>query len=85
MIQIPNIVAVLAPFFTCIQLLPQIYKTYITKRVSDLSFYSILLLLITNLLWLLRGYYILDYPLIITGVFTMIINIALLTLYLIYK
>ena len=85
MIQIPVIVAILATFFSCIQLLPQLYKTYTTKRVSDLSFYSILLLLITNLLWLLRGYYILDYPLIITGVFTMIINITLLTLYLIYK
>ena len=85
MIQIPIIVAVFAPFFTCIQLLPQLYKTYITKRVVDLSFYSILLLLITNLLWLIHGCYILDYPLIITGLFTMIINTTLLTLYLIYK
>ena len=85
MIQLPSIVAVLAPFFTCIQLLPQIYKTYITKRVTDLSFYSIILILITNLLWLLHGYYTFDYPLIITGIFTIIINTTLLALYFIYK
>lgn len=36
---IPVIVATLAPIVNCIQLFPQLYKTYITKSVEDLSLY----------------------------------------------
>jgi hypothetical protein len=41
---LPFIVATLAPIVNSIQLLPQLYKTYITKSVKDLSFYSLLLI-----------------------------------------
>ena len=79
------IIATLAPIVNCIQLFPQLYKTYKTKSVKDLSFYSLLLILTTNILWLLHGYFIFDISLIIAGVVSMIINIALLTLYLLYR
>ena len=82
---LPIIVATLAPIVNCIQLFPQLYKTYITKRVKDLSFYSLSLILLTNLLWLLHGYFILDISLIAAGVVSMIINVALLSLYLLYR
>jgi len=81
----PFIVATLAPIVNSIQLFPQLYKTYITKSVNDLSFYSLLLILTTNLLWLLHGYFIFDISLITAGVFSMTINITLLTLYFFYK
>jgi uncharacterized protein with PQ loop repeat len=82
---IPFIVAILAPIVNSIQLFPQLYKTYYTKSVKDLSFFSLSLILITNLLWLIHGYFILDTSLIAAGVVSMAINIALLTLYFLYR
>ena len=79
------IVATLAPIITCIQPFPQLYKTYITKSVNDLSVYSLLLILMTNLLWLLHGYFINDYSLIVTGLIITTINTMLLTLYFLYR
>ena len=38
---LPFIVSTLAPIVNCIQLIPQLYKTYITKSVKDLSIYSL--------------------------------------------
>ena len=49
---IPIIIATLAPIVNSIQFFPQLYKTYITKSVKDLSFFSLSLILINNLLWL---------------------------------
>jgi uncharacterized protein with PQ loop repeat len=82
---LPFVVATLAPIFNSIQLFPQLYKTYTTKSVKDLSFYSLALILTTNLLWLLHGYFIIDFSLIIAGTVSMIINLALLTLFFLYK
>jgi uncharacterized protein with PQ loop repeat len=82
---IPIVVATLAPIVNSIQLFPQLYKTYITKSVKDLSLYSLSLILITNLLWLLHGYFIIDISLIVAGLVSMIINIALLTLFFLYR
>jgi MtN3 and saliva related transmembrane protein len=81
----PLMVATLAPIVNCIQLFPQLYKTYRTKRVNDLSLYSLLLILTTNLLWLLHGYFIMDKSLIVAGLISMTVNITLLMLYFYYK
>lgn len=82
---IPIIVATIAPIVNCIQLFPQLYKTFTTKSVKDLSLYSLLLILFTNSLWLLHGYFILDFPLIISGSISMFANTLLLVLYLFYR
>lgn len=59
-------VSILAPIFNCIQVIPQLWKTYQTKKVKDLSFTTILLMITTNLLWFLHGNFIYDIPLIIS-------------------
>jgi MtN3 and saliva related transmembrane protein len=82
---IPFIVAILAPIVNSIQVLPQLYKTYYTKSVKDLSLFSLSLILMTNLLWLLHGYFIIDTSLIAAGVISMAINIALIALYFLYR
>jgi MtN3 and saliva related transmembrane protein len=82
---IPIIVATLAPIVNSIQLFPQLYKTYITKSVKDLSLYSLSLILLTNLLWLLHGFFIIDISLIVAGTVSMIINVALLILFFLYR
>lgn len=78
-------IAGLAPIVNSIQLIPQLHKTYITKSVKDLSFYSLLLILIGNLLWLLHGYFIVDTSLIVAGMISMFINMTLLLFYFFYK
>ena len=82
---LPLAVSTLAPFLTCIQLLPQLYKTVKTRRVDDLSFYSLILLFSTNIMWILHGYFIMDIPLIVAGSISSLVNMALITLYLRYK
>lgn len=79
------VVATLAPIVNCIQLFPQLYKTYKTKHVKDLSFGSLCLILLTNLLWLLHGYFIMDASLLVAGVISLLINGSLMGLYLRYR
>ena len=82
---IPSIVATLAPLFSCIQLLPQVYKTYITKSAEDLSYYSLICLVVTTLLWTLHGYFIKDAALFIAGIISLFINFSLFWLYIKYS
>ena len=79
------IIAILAPLVNCVQLLPQLVRTYQTKHVKDLSLWSLLLILFTNILWFTHGYFIQDMALIISGLISVSINGSLLSLYLIYR
>jgi len=79
------IISILAPLVNTIQQIPQLYKTFTTKRVKDLSLYSLLLILTTNILWLLHGYFIMDVSLIVSGGFSLFVNGTLLLLYFLYK
>jgi MtN3 and saliva related transmembrane protein len=78
---LPLIVSILAPFFGTIQLLPQLYKTYHTRSVEDLSMHTILCIFVTDILWLLHGVFIFDLSLIISSCISTIIIISLVFLY----
>ena len=82
---LPLVVATLAPTINCVQLVPQLYKTFRTKRVKDLSLYSLLLIVATNVLWLLHGYFIWDLSLLAAGSISIAINTTLLVLYFLYR
>jgi uncharacterized protein with PQ loop repeat len=77
-------IATLAPIASCFQLLPQLHKTYTTKNVKDLSFYTLLLIFTSNLLWTLHGYFIEDTALISSGFINFAIIVPLLWLYIKY-
>ena len=79
------IIAILAPIVTSLQLLPQLYKIYKSKNVKDVSIHSLFLFLLTNLLWLLHGYFISDYSLIIGSGIGMFISITSLILHITYS
>lgn len=79
------IIATLAPILSIIQLIPQLYKTYTTKSVDDLSIYFIVLILITNLLWLFHGYFINDWSLIVAGLLAASVSLSMLILFVMYK
>ena len=80
-----NIIAVLAPSLNAVQILPQLIKTWNTKSVSNLSFYTILVMIVTNILWLLHGINIEDNALTISGGFALIINTILAGLFILYQ
>jgi len=80
-----SVVATLAIVLNCIQQIPQVYKTFLTKSVKDISLYSLLLVLSNNLLWLLHGYFILDISLIVACGIGAVFNIVLLALYHFYS
>ena len=85
MLTFPGLVATLAPVVNCVQLFPQLHKTFTTRKVDDLSFYSLVLLFTTNLLWVLHGYFIMDVSLIVAGLISMSVNLSLIGLYLRYR
>jgi MtN3 and saliva related transmembrane protein len=77
-------IATIVPITSSIQLLPQLYKSYQTKSVDDLSPYSLLLILFNNILWLFHGYFIFDYSLIISASLSLCINTILFIFYILY-
>jgi MtN3 and saliva related transmembrane protein len=80
-----NLIAILAPSLNAIQILPQLVKTWNTKSVSNLSLYTIFLMITTNILWLLHGININDNTLTISGGLALVINFMLLMLFLSYQ
>lgn len=59
-------------------LLPQLYHTYKTKKVDDLSYHFILLNLITSCLFLFYGILLRELPIIIANIFLILQNITLM-------
>ena len=82
---LPIFVATLAPIASSIQLLPQLHKTYTTKSVTDLSFYTLILIVTTNLLWFLHGYFRFDSSLLIAGIVGLVISLSLLKFFFMYR
>lgn len=84
-INLPIIVSILAPILTFSQLIPQLYKTYQTKRVKDVSVHTIFIIFLSNVLWFIHGLYIQDITLIFSGIISSIISFFMLVLYFIHN
>lgn len=82
---LPLIVAIMAPVMSTVNMVPQIYKIYKTKRVRDISLTMIILLIITNLFWFLHGYFIMDLSILASCIIGFLQNFFMLTFYLLYK
>jgi len=78
-------VSILAPVINCIQMAPQVYKTYVTKRVDELSGYSLGMLLATSILWFVHGYFIQDLSLQVSGIISILINMMMCIMFYKYK
>lgn len=66
-----QVVAVLAILTSSLFLIPQIYKTHVTRRVDDLSIHSHVLLCLSSVLWGIHGVLITDITLMVSSVLTM--------------
>lgn len=84
-INLPFVVSILAPILTFSQLIPQLYKTYQTKRVKDLSIHTIFIIFLSNVVWFIHGLYINDITLIFSGIVSSIIGFLMLVLYFIHN
>lgn len=75
----PEIVGLIASVFLSIAGLPQVLKSWRTKKVDDISIVMILLLLFAFSLWIIYGIAISELPIIIVnGISFMFMAVALL-------
>jgi len=66
-----QVVAALAILTSSLFLIPQIYKTHLTRQVDGLSIHSHVLLCLSSVLWGIHGIIITDVTLIVSSVLTM--------------
>ena len=75
----PEVVGLVASVFLSVAGLPQVIKSYRTKKVEDISIVMILLLLFAFGLWIIYGIAISEIPiLIVNGISFMFMAVALL-------
>jgi MtN3 and saliva related transmembrane protein len=80
-----EIVGLAAGICTAVSLLPQIIKIVKEKAAQDISFFYLFILLSGLGLWTYYGFLKKDIPIIATNIFSMVLNIAVIILSLIYK
>jgi MtN3 and saliva related transmembrane protein len=73
-----------AGIFGSIPMLPQIYKSYISKSTKDLSFLFLIFSIISSSLWVTYGYLINDVPLFICSILYFLLNSCLFFLKIYY-
>jgi hypothetical protein len=81
----PAAITVLAPVVNGIQLVPQLHHTLTTESVHDLSLWVLVLLFVSNLIFLAHGYFTTDKSQVITGIVNLVLNVVLFWLYRRYK
>ena len=69
-----------AAFFTAVSFLPQAIKTVKTRQTAGLSLLTYLFLFLGSLSWFIYGFYLTDYPLMITNSLTTIFTAIILYL-----
>lgn len=77
-ISIDEIVGTLAGIFTTVAVIPQIYRTIKTRRVSGVSPFMFIILCLGVGLWTVYGFLKHDWPIIITNGISLILNSVML-------
>lgn len=76
-------------YLACINItllqLPQVYKTYTTKKADDLSWGMIFLNVFASVLWFLYGVILFKLPIIIANVSYFLANVSLCYMKIIYR
>jgi MtN3 and saliva related transmembrane protein len=65
--------------------IPQLIKVVKTKQVDDLSIHSLLMVIISNVMWIIHGYIIMDMTVIVSNVLNIAITFPLLYLHRTHK
>lgn len=80
-----EVVGIMAGVCTAISLLPQIIKVVREKKTHDISLFYLIVLLCGLGLWTYYGFLKDDLPIIATNIFSMVLNITMITLGVRYK
>jgi MtN3 and saliva related transmembrane protein len=80
-----EIIGIGAGIFTSMSLLPQIIKVIKQKKTEDISLFYLIVLLCGLGLWTYYGFLKDDVPIIATNIFSMILNVTMITLGVVYK
>ena len=74
-----------AALLTTIAFLPQLYKTWQTKRADDISFIMLILFITGLLCWIIYGLKINSIPILIANIITFIFNFLIFILKIAYR
>ena len=80
-----NILGLVAGGITSVAMLPQLIKVWKQKDVEDLSLLMILSLILGLSLWVWYGFIKNELPIILSNTFAVLVNIALLISYFMYR
>jgi MtN3 and saliva related transmembrane protein len=80
-----EVVGIAAGVLTSLSLLPQIIKVIKEKKSQDISLFYLLVLLCGLALWTYYGFLREDIPIIATNIFSLILNVIMIFLNVIYK
>lgn len=81
----PLVFGIAADVLTCVAMVPQLFKIAKKKRAEDVSTGMLVVLIIGGLTWVYYGILKKDVPIIITNSFSVLVNIAILSLSIKYK
>ncbi len=73
-----QVVGIIAGIFTACSMLPQLIKTMKEKKAEEVSLLMIVVLIVGLSLWIVYGFMKDDWPLIVTNIFSVGVNILLL-------
>ncbi len=75
----------LAAALTTVAFLPQVIKTWRTKRAEDVSILMLVMFITGLLFWIVYAIQVNAFPVLIANIVTFILNVTILILKLIYK
>ncbi|PRD48375.1 SemiSWEET transporter [Sphingobacterium haloxyli] len=80
-----TIIGIAAGILTSISMLPQLIKVIKEKDVENLSPYMIAILLTGVSLWVVYGVMLLEWPIILSNAFSVLVNATLLACYVLFR
>ncbi|MEP6597174.1 MAG: SemiSWEET transporter [Ginsengibacter sp.] len=75
-----QLVGIIAGIFTAASLMPQLIKTFKTKKVEEISLLMLIILMTGLATWIYYGILRKDFPVIATNSFSFLLNIILIIL-----
>ena len=80
-----NILGIIAGILTSVSMIPQLIKVIREKDVKDISLLMLLVLISGLSLWVWYGFKKDELPIILSNAFAVLVNLSLLTCYMIYR
>jgi MtN3 and saliva related transmembrane protein len=79
-----QVIGIVAGILTSVSLVPQLIKIIRKKKANDVALFMPIILLCGQILWIVYGVMKKDIPIIATNVFSVLVNITVLILRIIY-